>query len=576
MDNKFTRYRDEEPIPDAVPFAEVQEHPLKDVPAKELRVNPAEHGNNTQHQIDRLGSLGTVVDLDNIGEKAPTYCCCDTGEECKYCMCDEIPIYENEAEAEEKHKCIEAPHCYGDDCAYCGGYKIKNSTHVENVATKEPDEKVYTLDAGQLAAEDILINGDWGMYHLTGQAGAGKSYFIEYLRDKYNCAITAATGVAAQLIGGCTLHKATGYYGGNYSSPPKFSMTKMAESLSGFDYLIVDECSMISKRMFECLLDGFKLLNGRGVKIIFVGDFMQLPPVPDKKWDPASRKQYTSPDSDKFAFMSPYWAEPNYDTNLWEHNMVHGINLNSQHRQSEGGFIKALNDLRCGTVSTDLRAIMRGHTVFKLPEDCVILAPIKRKVADINSVRLDKLETQQLTFDAVIEPLAGMSPAEGVKANMNDVMRVAKDSRFPHELVLKEGARVMMLQNHEEGEYVNGTAGVVTEFDEKEGVIYVQTDDGRVIGVCPREEIMHDHKGKPLVSIIQYPMMLAFAVTIHKSQGCTLDRAGIMLDGHFAHGQTYVSMTRVKTEDGLFLQGFVDKIITDPYVLGYMNSFGWL
>jgi ATP-dependent exoDNAse (exonuclease V) alpha subunit len=134
----------------------------------------------------------------------------------------------------------------------------------------------------------------------------------------------------------------------------------------------------------------------------------------------------------------------------------------------------------------------------------------------------------------------------------------------------------MMLVNDQNGQFVNGTAGEVASFDFDNDTIYVKTDDGREIGVMPCEEVICDHRGKELVSIVQYPMMLAFAVTIHKSQGCTLDRAGIILDRHFAHGQTYVSMTRVKSEEGLFLQGYTNNIITDEIVLGYMNSFGWL
>jgi ATP-dependent exoDNAse (exonuclease V) alpha subunit len=439
-----------------------------------------------------------------------------------------------------------------------------------------PDKiTIDMLASGQQDALKILTEDDWFLYHLTGQAGAGKSFLINYLRQNYMCAVTAATAVAAQLIGGSTLHKATGYWDGNMQAPPRFDMTKMAESLSGFDYLIVDECSMISKRMFNELYKGFKLLMARGVRIILVGDFMQLPPVPSRL-QTESRKFVTLPDSDIFAFHSEYWAMPNYDLGRWEHTMVKGLNLNSQHRQSDRGLINALNSLRRGEISNDLRTIMRTHTSYNLPEDCVILAPKRKTVTNINRERLAKIDEQEYTFDAEILAKPGLAPAEGMKPNRQDVVDTARQGRFPHELILKEGARVMMLMNHPEGKFVNGTAGEVKEFDMKNNIIYVDTDDGRTIDVHPAEEIICDHKGKELVSIVQFPMMLAFAITIHKSQGCTLDRAGIILDDHFAHGQTYVSMTRVKSEDGLFLQGFTNRIITDPIVLGYMNSFGWL
>jgi ATP-dependent DNA helicase PIF1 len=400
---------------------------------------------------------------------------------------------------------IEQCHCQGDEeCAICSKEdspvlevgKIEEAEPVENKGMPDKITKEM-LAPGQLEAEGILTSDNWWLYFLTGQAGSGKSFLINYLRQNYRCAVMGSTGVSAQLIGGCTFHKGTGYWEGNTEKQPQYSMKRLAESLQGFDFLIVDECSMISLRMFDTVYDGLRLLMANGIRIIFVGDFMQLPPVPSRL--PAGRGKYiTLPNSDVFCFHSQHWARPNYDIGRWEHTEIKGINLDSQHRQSDMGFVNALNMLRKGIIDDNLRDIMRNHTSFNLPEDCVILAPRRKTVDDINMMRLSKLEGKEYAFGADIQA----KNESNLKMDDYEVQKLAKQSRFPHDLKLKEGARVMMLVNDQNGQFVNGTAGEVASFDFDNDTIYVKTDDGREIGVMPCEEVICDHRGKEKLYVI--------------------------------------------------------------------------
>jgi ATP-dependent exoDNAse (exonuclease V) alpha subunit len=351
----------------------------------------------------------------------------------------------------------------------------------------------------------------------------------------------------------------------------------MIQNLNGFDYWIMDEVSMMGQRMFDCLYEGMKLVMGRGCRIIMVGDFLQLPQVPQRDFDPETKEWYTAYLSDRYAFESPQWSVVNPETGMYQHTGVVGLNLQSQHRQADNRFIKALNLARRGALTDDLVQILKEHSVQQLPEDCTILAPTRKMVQDINDRRLAQIDSEQFTFDADVEPLSAFSPAANVAPDMNLVMKVAnKQARFPMKLTLKVGARVMMVKNNWTAGYVNGTTGEVADIDIKEGIITVKTDDGRLIDVEPDVEVINNHESKPIINIHQYPMILAFAVTIHKAQGCTIDRAGVIVNDHFAAGQTYVALTRVRDPSGLFIQGNVYGIKTEPKVLNYMNSFGWL
>jgi len=146
-----------------------------------------------------------------------------------------------------------------------------------------------------------------------------------------------------------------------------------------------------------------------------------------------------------------------------------------------------------------------------------------------------------------------------------------KTARFPIDLEYAVGARVVMLKNT--GFYVNGTCGVIKDIDEEHHIITVESDKGYPFTVCPETEDIHDAEGQVLVSHLQYPMQLAWAMTIHKAQGMTLDKIGIEMRNHFAEGMTYVAMSRVKTKEGLLLCGDIDRMLrTNKDAIFYMKE----
>jgi len=379
---------------------------------------------------------------------------------------------------------------------------------------------------------------------MTGPAGTGKSYVVDYLQAYCGpAAITATTGVAAQLIGGRTFHSLVGWTPEWREVNPDKFYTNLDESR----LLVVDEVSMLDTDLFEQLLDAQRDFE-RPFTILLVGDFMQLPPVEAKA-----------------CFRSPEWKR------------VKRLELSTQHRQRNEEFIAALGDIRRGYRSEQVRKLAADCCIDKLPEggNVTILAPHNKTVERENLRRLEQLEGEESQYAAQVRSKwPGFPPR----------------ARFVNSLRLKVGARVVLLTNaysyHETDEeddlgrpkfevrtvWVNGSTGKVVSLpDPKPGIIIpcvrVRLDEGKTVSVAKANEKLYGGDGKITHEIVQFPMKLAWALTIHKSQGMTLNSAVVDMRGHFAAGQTYVALSRVRTKEGLKLYGSLDSLKVDAACL---------
>lgn len=384
---------------------------------------------------------------------------------------------------------------------------------------------------------------------VTGKAGTGKSTLLEYFRDNTDdeLAVLAPTGVAAVNVRGQTIHSFFGFR-------PDITVEKVRREFADVDdevyekleTLVVDEISMVRADLLDCV-DTFLRLNGPeegepfgGVKMIFVGDPFQLEPVQGSEESKYFEEEYDSP-----------WF---FDSYVFGEIDCRMIELTTVHRQADPEFVDILNSIRTRTIAEkQLERLNEQVDEDYEPspdEFSVYLTPTNKPAREINQQRLDELEGSPEYFEA-------------------QVSGDFEESRAPTrmQLPLKPGAQVMMLNNDSLGRWVNGSMGRVVEIGTEDGESYVEVElqRGGIVTVTPYEWEMvdyeYDTEAGQLVSkshgtFEQIPMDLAWAVTIHKSQGKTLDR--VVLDTRkasmFAHGQAYVALSRCTSLEGLVLK----------------------
>jgi len=370
---------------------------------------------------------------------------------------------------------------------------------------------------------------------LTGEPGSGKTHtvnrYISYLRQHgVQPAITASTGIAATHLGGMTIHSWSGI--GIKKELTKTDLAKLrgkkrlVSRAAKTNVLVIDEVSMLDSRTLFSVDSAVKTLlqNSKpfgGLQVVFVGDFFQLPPV----WRSGEPKV-------GFAFESESWREA--DPVI--------CYLSEQHRQSDTDFLSLLGSIRSGDEISEIHSKLSDRTdELKQNEGFTHLYSHNVDVDRINNERLEATPGEEHTFQM---------ESRGQKAL---VEQLKKGCLSPETLVLKKQARVMFTKNNFEKGFVNGTLGEVVGFD-TEGPI-VKTKAGREIKVLPMDWEMNDGD-KTMAVIIQMPLRLAWAITIHKSQGMTLDAAIVDLRHAFEYGQGYVALSRVRALSGLALLGY--------------------
>lgn len=390
-------------------------------------------------------------------------------------------------------------------------------------------------------ALDILFTGQ--NVFLTGAAGTGKTHvlneYIGYLREnKIPTAVTASTGIAATHMGGRTVHSWSGIAKRKRLSEKElqklFYNDYTRERITGARVLIIDEISMLEARVLTLIDTVCKSVRGNarpfgGLQLVVSGDFFQLPPVPDKREPPP-----------EFAFHSQSWDAAQFRV----------CYLEKQWRQEDKDFLKVLNAIRDSQVTGDtIQALKTRHNQpIKTVERATQLYCRNDDVDSINDRELERLTTEPHQYD-----MRSWGDSELVKM-------LREDCLAPEELVLKEGALVMFVRNNPGEGYVNGTLGTVVGFEEDtEYPIIERSQGGSVVAREARWTVEEDDK--ILAWVDQIPLRLAWAITVHKSQGMTLDAAQINLGRAFADGMGYVALSRVRRFEDMNLMGINPKAL---------------
>ena len=401
-------------------------------------------------------------------------------------------------------------------------------------------------------ALEILKTG--GSVFLTGEPGSGKTYvinkYIAYLEaSKLKVAVTASTGIAATHIGGMTIHSWSGIGARDtlsaYDLEHIASQKKTIDRVGKAHVLIIDEISMLDARVIDMVNAVCKAVRKNtqpfgGLQVIFVGDFFQLPPITKQ-----GEQMY-------YAFESRSWAEAR--------PMV--CYLSDQFRQEDEMLLSLLQSIRKNDIEED------HYTLLKDQESIAF-----------ENIEPTRLFTHNVDVDAVnatkLRSLPGMVrkfTMEG-RGSKPVLLSLTKSCLSPELLELKEDAMVMCTKNNFEAGYVNGTLGRVTGFDMDGGYPIIETADKRRITIKPTTWSVSE-ENKVLAEIEQVPLRLAWAITIHKSQGMSLDAAEIDLSKAFVYGQGYVALSRVRTLAGLKMLGMNPNALNvDPKVVAVDARF---
>lgn len=365
---------------------------------------------------------------------------------------------------------------------------------------------------------------------LTGEPGAGKSHTIKLFTDwleeqKRDYAVTASTGIAASHIDGSTIHSWSGLGIRRNLQKEQLEGLKRNYWLTGkirsVRTLIIDEISMLDAVALNDVSNIMAAVHGNtkpfgGVQIVFVGDFFQLPPV--------SKDRETM----RFAFQAESWimADP----------VV--CYLTEQHRQSDAEFLAILGAMRAGEVTEAQKDRLKSCTLSSRPD--TQLFTHNADVDQLNKAELAKLKGKEHVY----QMQEGGIPAL--------IATLKRGCLSPEKLVLKEGATVMFTRNNFNAGYVNGSIGRVMKFEHGDPVVKLL--DGRIVRPEMAEWTFRERR-ETKAFIRQIPLRLAWAVTVHKSQGMSLDSALIDLSNTFEFGQGYVAISRVRTLQGLHLIG---------------------
>ena len=391
----------------------------------------------------------------------------------------------------------------------------------------------------QKTALKILHSGE--NVFITGQAGSGKTFllnkFINEARKKgKTVAVTATTGLAATHLNGTTIHSWSGMGVANSISGNFYSKIRKPrrENICETDILIIDEISMLHDYrldMVNAILKKIRKNNSPfgGIQLVMSGDFFQLPPV--NRYD----------DEFKGGFVTESVA--------WRQAGLKICYLNEQHRQADEELSAILTAMRTNNLKRDQVQTLLNRIDAEAPSNEIVtkLYTTNRDVDIINKKELAKIKGKSYFYS---------QETEGTKHYVEVLRRAILAAPI---LELKKGAHVMSIKNSPDGKYVNGSLGEVVDF--KYGNPVVKFNNGNTVRIKTSEWNLADGE-IVLASIEQVPLKLAWAITVHKSQGMTLDGAEIDLSRAFVEGMGYVALSRVKNLHSLYLKGLNKMAIT--------------
>ena len=419
---------------------------------------------------------------------------------------------------------------------------------------------------------------------VTGRAGTGKSTLLSHLIEntEKRVAVCAPTGVAALNVGGATIHSLFGFPFGILGTQDirRHLSRRVRELLSVIDMLVIDEISMVNADMMDAIDTALGIAKGRsklpfgGTQIVMFGDPYQLAPVPG--------------DAEARAHMAEnYQSNWFFDAHVWRKDSLERFELSEIFRQKDENFKHVLNAIRVGQATQEmLDEINSAGNRFPGHDDVIRLATINESVNNVNLGRLQRIENPPKRFHAIFgegdqKAFGNTLPAEPV-------------------IELKVGAQVMFIKNDDANKrakdgtvlrrWVNGTIGRVVELPSSGGVTVEVEGERFEVGLSTWEKVRYEVDeefdevtGKvreilvavPVAEFKQIPLRLAWAVTVHKSQGQTYDEVQIdMGRGAFSPGQTYVALSRVRSLEGLYLTRAIrmNDIMVDQNVVRFMSG----
>lgn len=412
---------------------------------------------------------------------------------------------------------------------------------------------------------DFIKNGE--NLFITGYAGTGKSYILNKLKKKFKIDVTSTTGLAAVNVQGQTIHSWAGV--GICNRPVDdvvekiLTRAKLKKQIQTCEILAIDEISMLDANTFDYVGKVLKAVRGNdlpfgGIQVLLFGDFFQLPPVQKESG---------------FCFDSECWQELELKT----------VFLEKIYRQNDEKFIKSLNNLRLNQLTEDdVRLFYDREVNYDTSgSDILHIFSTNREADNYNNFKFNSVNQPMKRYVSLDKIHRKKSAIEFDKNNLNekltkfDIMTwemFDKCCKAPSALELKEGCKVMLLKNLNFAKgLINGSTGTVLGLDDE--TIKVLFDNG-VEENIPKHVFEAYRDGDVVVSREQYPLRLAYGITIHKSQGMTLEKLVVDCNRIFECGQVYVALSRIKSLDGLYLKSFNPrKVVANEKVLEFYNRY---
>lgn len=449
-------------------------------------------------------------------------------------------------------------------------YVIAESRRVKKLSAPAGPSKVDEEDDSSEDSEylnlitDMIKRGE--NLFITGYAGTGKSYILNKLKKKFKIDVTSTTGLAAVNVQGQTIHSWAGV--GICNKPIDEVVEKILKRASlkkqilNCEILAIDEISMLDASTFDYIDEVLKRLKDSekpfgGIQVLLFGDFFQLPPVDKERG---------------FCFDSRCWHDLDLKT----------VFLEKIYRQNDEQFINSLNNLRLNRLTqSDAKLFYDRQVDYDTSDSDILHIFSTNKEADnYNNYKFKSIDSRLYKFVSADKIHRKKSSIDFDKNNLNeklskfDVMTweaFDKCCKAPQVLELKNGCKVMLLKNlNQKKGLINGSTGTVLELDEES--ILVEFDNG-VKESIPKHMFEAYRDGDLVVSREQFPLRLAYGITIHKSQGMTLEKLVVDCNRIFECGQVYVALSRIKTLDGLYLKSFNPaKVLANNAVVDFYNQ----